>query len=150
LDDESKLRNWFFTIITNTYISSYRRRLFGKFLSIDEFEDIDKLPEIFPRTESKDVYDNIYIAISGLKEKEKIALLLFEVGGFSIEEIKVIQNEKSDSAVKSRLSRTREKLKNILNNLEMNRNKRITLKSAPIDNLETETLKIIKNIKPEN
>jgi hypothetical protein len=41
-------------------------------------------------------------------------------------------------------------LKNILNNLEMNRNKRITLKSAPIDNLETETLKIIKNIKPEN
>ena len=150
LDDESKIKNWFFTIITNTYISNYRRRLFGKFLSIDEFEDIDKLPEIFPRTESKDVYDDIYIAISGLKEKEKIALLLFEVGGFSIEEIKVIQKEKSDSAVKSRLSRTREKLKQILNNLEMNRNKRLTLKSTPIDNLETETLKIIKNIKPEN
>ncbi len=150
MDDESKLRNWFFTIITNTYISNYRRRLFGKFLSFDEFEDIDKLPEIFPRTESKDVYDDIYIAISGLKEKEKIALLLFEVGGFSIEEIKIIQKEKSDSAVKSRLSRTREKLKKIINNLETNRNKRLTLKSAPIDNLETETLKIIKNIKPEN
>ena len=150
MDDESKLKNWFFTIITNTYISNYRRRLFGKFLSFDEFEDIDKLPEIFPRIESKDVYDDIYIAISGLKEKEKIALLLFEVGGFSIEEIKIIQKEKSDSAVKSRLSRTREKLKNILNNLEMSRNKRITLKSAPIVNLETETLKIIKNIKPEN
>ncbi len=150
LDDESKLKNWFFTIITNTYISNYRRRLFGKFLSIDEFQDIDKLPEIFPRTESKEVYDDIYLAISGLKEKEKIALLLFEVGGFSIEEIKIIQKEKSDSAVKSRLSRTREKLKKILNNLEMKRNKRLTLKSAPIDNLETETLKIIKNIKPEN
>ena len=150
MDDESKLKNWFFTIITNTYISNYRRRLFGKFLSIDEFEDIDKVPEIFPRTESKDVYDDIYIAISGLKEKEKIALLLFEVGGFSIEEIKIIQKEKSDSAVKSRLSRTREKLKKIINNLEMNRNKRLILKPAPIENLETETLKIIKNIKPEN
>jgi RNA polymerase sigma-70 factor (ECF subfamily) len=150
LDDESKIKNWFFTIITNTYISNYRRRLFGKFLSINEFEDIDKLPDIFPRIESKDVYDDIYIAISGLKEKEKIALLLFEVGGFSIEEIKIIQKEKSDSAVKSRLSRTRDKLKKIINNLETNRNKRLILKSAPIDNLEIETLKIIKNIKPEN
>jgi ribose 1,5-bisphosphokinase PhnN len=44
--------------------------------------------------------------------------LLFELSQFSIEEIVEIQKEKSLSAVKSRLSRTREKLKKIILKLE--------------------------------
>jgi predicted RNA polymerase sigma factor len=111
---------------------------------------LDKLPEIFPRNEIGDSYDGIYLAISELKIKEKIALLLFEIGGFSIEEIRIIQKEKSASAVKSRLSRARAKLKRIINDLEMNNDKRLIIKSRMMNNLEMETAKIIKNIKPEN
>jgi RNA polymerase sigma-70 factor, ECF subfamily len=149
LDDDTKFRNWFFTIITNTYISFYRKSRLRRFLSVDEFNDLEKLPDVFPRTEAKDIYDNVYLALSRLKTKEKVALLLFEIGGFSIEEIKVIQNEKSSSAVKSRLSRTREKLKKIINDMESNRSKKLFFKSVGVNNLETETEKIIKNIKPE-
>jgi RNA polymerase sigma-70 factor, ECF subfamily len=109
---------------------------------------LEKLPDIFPRTEIADTYDDVYIALSGLKLKEKVALLLFEIGGFTIEEIKIIQDEKSTSAVKSRLSRAREKLKIIINELELNRS---NSKSYAIqtENLEKETEKIINNIKPE-
>jgi RNA polymerase sigma-70 factor (ECF subfamily) len=149
LEEESKFRNWFFTIITNNYISFYRKRLLRKYLSINEYEGLDKPPEIFPRTEVRDAYDDIYIAISRLKPKEKISLLLFEIGGFSVEEIRMIQNEKSSSAVKSRLSRTREKLRQIIEDLERNRKKGLPPKSGITGDLETETLKIINNIKPE-
>lgn len=92
----------------------------------------------------------MYLALSRLKTRERVALLLFEIGGFSIEEIKTIQKEKSSSAVKSRLSRTREKLKKLINDLETNRNRKLIFKPAGMNNLETETEKIIKSVKQEN
>jgi len=103
---------------------------------------------IFPRTESKDIYDEIYLALSQLKDSEKISLLLFEVGGFTIEEITEIQGERSQSAVKSRLSRVRKKLKRIIENLESGKGKMKIYRPASIDNLEIETINIINNIKP--
>ncbi|HEU4454664.1 MAG TPA: sigma factor-like helix-turn-helix DNA-binding protein, partial [Longimicrobium sp.] len=53
-------------------------------------------------------------ALSGLSNKERAAVLLFELGGFSIEEIAGIQGERSISAVKSRLSRARARLRDRL------------------------------------
>ena len=50
-------------------------------------------------------------ALDSLSEKERTAILLFEIGGLSLEEIRNVQKEKSISAVKSRLSRTRVKLR---------------------------------------
>ena len=91
------------------------------------------------------MYDELHIALTKINKKEKIAFLLFEIGGFSIEEIKIIQKENSTSAVKSRLSRTRAKLKNIINTLEKNR---AFGNSIPADNIELETIEIINNIKP--
>lgn len=143
LDDESKFRNWLFTIITNTYISYYRKRFIRKFISLDEYKDIDKLPGIYPRTGN----DEIYIALSELNEKEKISFLLFEIGGFSIEEIRIIQKEKSQSAVKSRLSRTRDKLRNSIERLENKRN--VAGRKERIDDVELETTRIINKIKTE-
>lgn len=150
LEDDSKFRNWIFTIITNTYISYYRKRIFGKFISIYEYKDLDKLPDIFPRCEKVEIYDELYIALSKLGDKEKIAFLLFEIGGFSLEEIRITQKERSISAIKSRLSRTREKLRNEIT--ELNKNKSIDTKNKfnTIDNIDLETIKIINNIKPEN
>ena len=132
-----------FTIITNTYISYYRKRFIRKFISFDEYKDIDKLPDIYPRTDN----DEIYIALSELNEKEKISFLLFEIGGFSIEEIRVIQKEKSQSAVKSRLSRTRDKLRNSIEKLESMRD--VVSRNERIDDLELETARIINKIKTE-
>jgi DNA-directed RNA polymerase specialized sigma24 family protein len=43
---------------------------------------------------------------------------LFELGGFSLTEIQQIQGEKSLSAIKSRLGRTREKLRHKILQLE--------------------------------
>lgn len=94
------------------------------------------------------MYDNIHIALSKLKEKEKIALLLFEIGGFSLEEIRIIQNEQSPSAIKSRLSRAREKLRKVINALDDNKFKDTYAKSGSINNIEMETINIINNIKP--
>jgi RNA polymerase sigma-70 factor, ECF subfamily len=149
LEDESKFKNWIFTIVTNTYISYYRKRIFGKFLSINEYSDFDRLPDVFPKVESDRMYDEIYLSLSKLKEKEKIALLLFEIGGFSLEEIKNIQKERSTSAIKSRLSRTRAKLKIAIDNLDKNIDTHLKNKMDVIENIDIETIKIIDNIKPE-
>lgn len=53
-------------------------------------------------------------ALAMLRPKERTALLLFELGNFTIQDITEIQEEKSVSAVKSRLSRSRQKLKELI------------------------------------
>ena len=58
------------------------------------------------------------VALDSLSENERTAVLLFEIGGLSLEEIRKVQKEKSLSAVKSRLSRTRVKLRNTILEME--------------------------------
>jgi RNA polymerase sigma-70 factor (ECF subfamily) len=55
----------------------------------------------------------LYEALSHLQLKQKEALILFEISGFSIKEIAQIQNS-GESAVKQRLKRGRKKLAAIL------------------------------------
>ena len=55
----------------------------------------------------------LYQAMDQLSVKEKECLILFEISGFSVREVAVIQNE-TESAIKSRLSRSRQKLKSLL------------------------------------
>lgn len=55
----------------------------------------------------------LYQGLSHLNEEQRECLILFEISGFSIKEIAVIQNA-SESAVKQRLKRGRDKLKQIL------------------------------------
>ncbi|XOV66166.1 MAG: RNA polymerase sigma factor [Fluviicola sp.] len=55
----------------------------------------------------------LYEGLSHLKEEQRECLILFEISGFSIKEIAVIQNA-SESAIKQRLKRGRDKLKDIL------------------------------------
>jgi predicted DNA-binding protein YlxM (UPF0122 family) len=87
-------------------------------------------------------------ALSLISDKERAALLLFEIAGFSIEEIADIQNEKNLSTIKSRLSRTRQKLKDIILSAEgSSRIKKVNTRSDKMENVETETLKILSEIK---
>ncbi|MNK21362.1 ECF RNA polymerase sigma factor SigR [compost metagenome] len=55
----------------------------------------------------------LYEALAQLSEEQRECIILFEITGFSIQEITVIQNA-SESAVKQRLKRGREKLMGIL------------------------------------
>jgi RNA polymerase sigma-70 factor (ECF subfamily) len=55
----------------------------------------------------------LYEGLSHLKVEQRECLILFEISGFSIKEIAAIQNA-SESAVKQRLKRGRDKLKQIL------------------------------------
>jgi RNA polymerase sigma factor (sigma-70 family) len=55
----------------------------------------------------------LYEALAQLSEEQRESIILFEISGFSIREITVIQNA-SESAVKQRLKRGREKLMEIL------------------------------------
>ncbi len=55
----------------------------------------------------------LYRTLDKLPEKQKDALILFEVSGFSMKEIAVIQ-ESTEGAVKTKISRGRQKLKGLL------------------------------------
>ncbi len=158
LKDITKFRSWFFKIITRTFYSMVRKHFWKKFLPLENYSYISEMPEIFDRAEQNDNRELLQKALSKLSVKERAAILLFEIGGFSIEEITAIQNEKSRSAVKSRLSRTRAKLKKYIKQvtgqqpLEQNNTSLNFL--IPVNNLngdiENETLKLMAETNQKN
>ena len=120
LNDLSRFRSWFFKIITRVFYTSVRKHFWKKFVPLDKIKT--DIPEIYPRSEFNETGIILDRALSKLSAKERSAVLLFEVGEFAIEEIKTIQNENSLSAVKSRLSRARKKLKRYITELESKNN----------------------------
>jgi RNA polymerase sigma-70 factor, ECF subfamily len=145
LKDESKFRSWFFTIITREFYSSNRKYFWKRFSSSDN-------PKIFEMPEEKsEVNDNkltLLTALSTLKKKERMELLLFELGGFSVEDISKIAGE-SLSAVKSRLSRARGKLRERINEMEENKTSGKNINSNQIGDLENETFEIIAGLRSD-
>ncbi|HRE42024.1 MAG TPA: sigma-70 family RNA polymerase sigma factor [Ignavibacteria bacterium] len=138
LNDKSKFKSWIFTIILRESKNYYRKNFWKKFISIEEITDSLNLEYTQDSIEDIDKKTLLMSALKKLSKKEKESILLFELGGFSIEEIKDIQNEKSISSVKSRLSRSRKKLKIFINKNkpDFNINNRETL--------ENETIKILQ------
>lgn len=165
LKDTSKFRSWFFKIITTTFYSSVRRHFWKKFLPIsDEGSVAEKMPDVFDKAERSETGEVLSRALSKLSVKERSAVLLFEIADFSIEEITAIQKEKSISAVKSRLSRAREKLRNLIseegNSAKNSASNKKFLKSKHSSavneehngfegDIEHETLKLINEIRTE-
>lgn len=102
----------------------------------------------------KDYFEDnqwLVAALSQLEDKERSSILLFEIGGFSIKEITDIQKENSESAVKSRLSRTRKKLKEFMEQLEEVQPDTVTRlhpnTTTPMNDLYHETSAIINKLK---
>lgn len=148
LRDKASFKSWFFTIITRCFYNSVRKPFWSRFVSLNSEEG----KVAFKVFEDEFFEDNqmLIAALSQISKEERVALLLFEIGGFSITEITAIQNEKSESAVKSRLSRSRKKLKEFMEDLT-NEDKVSTRKLHSINqkskDLYHETTKIIKEIK---
>ena len=94
----------------NRSVSLWRRRKFKTELIEQHAERLvakgipsDLLPDI----------DLLYRALDQLPDRQKNALILFEINGFSMKEIAEIQKS-SISATKTRVSRGRDKLRRIL------------------------------------
>ena len=118
LKEKEKFRSWFFTIITRTFYAAKSRKAKKEKL----FAVLTEKNSDFPAVYQDDVLSAkeavLHEALQSLSEKERAAILLFELGSFSLTEIQKIQGEKSLSAIKSRLSRTREKLRHKILQLE--------------------------------
>lgn len=75
----------------------------------DNLNSVVSSTSVVSDTERNIELEHLKIALSRLPEEQKEAILLFEIGGFSIKEIAGLQ-ESSESAVKQRLSRGRQNL----------------------------------------
>ena len=146
LRDKTSFKSWFFQIITRSFYNSVRKPFWSRFVSLNSEEG----QVAFQVFEEEFFEDNqmLVVALSRISKKERVAILLFEIGGFSIEEITGIQNENSESTVKSRLSRARKKLKEFMVMLEAE-NVRVQrfASQQSTKNLYHETSEIIKEIK---
>lgn len=110
LTERNALLSYLFTTIRNALIRKHRRSLiFSEY--DDEIADTVPTREL-PPDELADV-TLIRQAMEKLPFEQKETIILFEISGLSLEEIRVIQGG-SLSGVKSRLVRAREKLKSLL------------------------------------
>lgn len=132
LRDPTRFKPWFFQIITRTFYRQCRQKFWQRFLPLDGVgfpaatpDNLPQLPPVFtePDEPGNERRHRLLAALANLRPKERAALLLFELGNFTIADIADIQEEKSISAIKSRLSRTRQKLKSLILSAERNNEK---------------------------
>lgn len=106
-----KFTGYVFTIAKRTYTrNKWRRRFFGSYNE----QEAEKIEDAGTSAETAIDVGVLYKALAKLPDKMKEAVILFEISGFSLNEICDIQNS-SLSAVKSRVKRGREKLAEIMN-----------------------------------
>lgn len=106
LKNEEAFLSFMFSIAKNIVGKKYRRQ---KFRGLFNEEAVNKIEDEHLDAETRLDIEVLYNALNQLPEKQKEALVLFEISGFSIKEIASIQKSGA-SAVKQRLKRGREKL----------------------------------------
>lgn len=109
--DKNKLLGYMIGVANNIVKNQLRRQ---KFKGTFDEHAANKLQAQTGNPEVALDIHYVYKALQQLPAKDKEAVILFEISGFSIREISVIQKS-SEGAVKTRLSRARQKLKEILN-----------------------------------
>ena len=102
--NKGKFRSWLFKIAYNTFLSHKAGcRTMG---SIDEARTLIGGTE----ADSSFEHQDLYLALRTLPPKERSAITLFYLNGYSIKEIATI-TKATEGAVKQQLSRGRDKLK---------------------------------------
>ena len=108
--DYAGFKGYVFKTARSIFRQKYRRSwLFGKF---DDLKSQNLTSNDFPADLPLEI-GILYNALDKLPEKQKEAVILFEISGFSIKEISDIQGG-TISGVKSRIKRAKEKLTEIL------------------------------------
>ncbi len=102
--DKGKFRSWLFKIAYNTFLSHRA--------GCRTIESIDEARTFIGGTEADASFEHqdLYLALRTLPPKERSAITLFYLNGYSIKEIAAITDASQD-AVKQQLSRGRDKLK---------------------------------------
>ena len=102
--DGGKFRSWLFKIAHNTFLSHKR--------SLQTTESIDEARMLVSSSaaDSDFEHQSLYLALRTLPPKERSAITLFYLNGYSVKEIAAITGA-SEEAVKQQLSRGRDKLR---------------------------------------
>jgi RNA polymerase sigma-70 factor (ECF subfamily) len=106
LRDASRFRSWFFAILLSVHRQRHRRAFWRRLLPLDAVRE----PPGSPEAERLEGAERMAAALASLSAKEREAVVLFELEGFTLEEIAALSGD-SLSAVKSRLSRARLRLR---------------------------------------
>lgn len=104
--EQCKFSTWLFKIAYNTFLDR-KKEIRG--MHYPPHENICSHEE----TDSAFKYEALYQALEKLPEKERSAVLLFYINGYSVKEIADILGS-TEGAIKVRLSRGREELREIL------------------------------------
>ena len=105
--DEGKFRSWLFKIAYNTFLSHKA--------GCRTMDNIDEARTFIGGTAADASFEHqdLYLALRTLPPKERSAITLYYLNGYSIKEIAAI-TEATEGAVKQQLSRGRDKLKSKL------------------------------------
>ena len=113
LREQERFRAWLFRIVTTTYYAAARRRFWLRFVPLAAVPEHD-LPAVYRERPQRAETGRLLRALADLSARDRAALLLCEVAGFSLEELARIQGDRSISAAKSRLSRARRRARELL------------------------------------
>jgi RNA polymerase sigma-70 factor (ECF subfamily) len=124
LRERERFRAWFYAVLLSVHRERARRSLWRRFLRLEDLLPADEPPD--PRGHDDDCLAarRVADALAGLPAAMREAIVLYEVDGFSVEEIASMQKV-SLSAVKSRLARGRDRLRR--------RYERLGLAPAPLE-----------------
>lgn len=102
--DQGRFRSWLYKIAYNTFLNHRA--------SLRSTESIDEARTFISNAgaDSGFEHQDLYLALRTLPPKERSAITLFYLNGYSIKEIAAI-TDTSEDAVKKQLSRGRDKLK---------------------------------------
>jgi len=105
LRDDTAFRPWLYRVIISVHRDRCRRALWRKLIPL-----WDAAPEPADEVDTRDATARARTALAALPAVQREAIVLYELGGWQVDEIAMIQRT-SPSAVKSRLARGRAQLR---------------------------------------
>jgi RNA polymerase sigma-70 factor (ECF subfamily) len=107
LRQPERFRSWFYAVMLSVHRARHRRSFWRRFLPLD---DAGPEPAVDGATDVMEGSQRMARALATLAPQEREAIVLFELEGFSLEEVAALQTS-SLPAVKSRLVRARARLR---------------------------------------